>query len=582
MNKNRFARLALVGYVGLLALPNFLSLGSNTPMGQLESVERMAYGAAAWVLWFAIFGRHLWLAVALSIPLFLIWWPAELYLRSQVGATVTAAFIGLLIETNRREAMDFLTVYWPWVLLGLVPIALGVWVARLTHQERLMWTHRSRVWMLILLPAVGLMTYWVFDLQQNELDKGLQFKKDAFWVEPMGYWTSKWGSIYPLDPYLAMRRYSEDTQRVQRMRKVVSAFQFGAVRQAAPAADLIVLVIGESARADRWQLGGYQRQTNPLLSRQKNLVYFSDVVTYATATRTSVPKIISRAPVVNPVGPVGKVVEPSFLKALSEVGYQTYWVSNQSASGFFDTSVVFYARDANTVLFVNPGNYGAEGSYDESLLGGLKEAISTGKPAAVVLHTLGSHFNYAHRYPASFDVFKPSIKQKEFAFSMEVVRKKEVNNAYDNSILYTDYVLSKVIDTVKASGRAAVVVYVSDHGEDIYEPGCISSGLVRNSVASYRVPALAWYSDRFEAQRPELVRHMRQMAAQPMQTDFAFQAMLDVASVTLPTTNGRPMPSFATGTVPRAPRWVAGVGDGVVDFDEALKGDHCRVARAEK
>ena len=198
-----------------------------------------------------------------------------------------------------------------------------------------------------------------------------------------------------------------------------------------------MLVIGESARADRWAINGYARPTSPHLSSTPNLVSFHDVVSIATATRVSVPIILTRKPA--DFAESFAFPERSVVSLFKEAGFHTVWLSNQALVGQYDTPISVYAKEADVPAFLNPSSYDVQTPFDEVLLGPLKSALTSEHAAVfVVVHMLGSHFNYRHRYPEAFDQFHPSPTPHDPVSLHDPRWKEALNNAYDNSILYTD------------------------------------------------------------------------------------------------------------------------------------------------
>ena len=121
--------------------------------------------------------------------------------------------------------------------------------------------------------------------------------------------------------------------------------------------------------------------------------------------------------------------------------------------------------------FLNPSSYEALTTFDEVLLGPLRNSLLSEHPAVfIVVHFMGSHYNYRQRYPDQFDRFRPSPTPTDPVSIHEPYWKDALNNAYDNSILYSDHILAEVISALKASGRErALMLYVSDHGEDLFD-----------------------------------------------------------------------------------------------------------------
>jgi glucan phosphoethanolaminetransferase (alkaline phosphatase superfamily) len=567
---------AVFVFASVLTWPNLLRVGGNGAMGNLEAVELPILALGFWLVWFAAFKR-LWIGAAAATVVCAWWWPLELFLRREFGLPITPTSVGLALESDWRETGEFLVTYGkqlaPAFLVVLGVSAFTVWQCRLHQLE---WTHRSRWWVLIVFPVLAWIAHSAFDVQDSSMDT--EPPKDIFRVEPEGYWGDKWRDVFPVDLPMAVLRFREETQRVDGLRERVAHYDFHPKLTGAPAAEVLVVVIGESSRADRWSLAGYQRDTNPLLSRKQNLFFFGNTVTRSVATRTAVPSIVSRQPVLQATGEPNPSVEPSFLRALQQAGFRTHWISNQSSTGFFDTSVLFHAKDAEQLQFTNPASFSRRGSFDEALLLPLDRALNQAAgPIAIVLHTMGSHLAFENRYPTTFDRFQPSRKTAGETFKNGREEIEATSNTYDNTILYTDHVLSAVIDRVQATGRRAAVLYVSDHGQDVFDKGCLAPN-TRATAYSYRVPALLWLSESLVSARPDLAEEARRKRHEKLVNDLVFPTVLDLAGIAVrPSASpSRAVSLFSKGG--SVAREVAGLGDVWFDFDEAEGRNRCSIS----
>ena len=232
-----------------------------------------------------------------------------------------------------------------------------------------------------------------------------------------------------------------------------------------------MLVIGESSRYDRWEINGYKRGTNPLLKQENNLVSLQDLITPVSATRLSVPVIISRKPGRQSL--TSGFTEKSVLTAFKEAGYKTYWISNQISFGQFDTPISAFAKEADVIQFMNLGGYSDQSNFDDILLEPLQNAMKDPSPKKlIVLHTLGNHWNYSQRYPKEFDKWQPSLFGVDKPEYTDTKIKPQLYNSYDNSILYTDWFLSQVIGKLKSADVMTSMFYVADHGQVLYDGDC--------------------------------------------------------------------------------------------------------------
>lgn len=264
--------------------------------------------------------------------------------------------------------------------------------------------------------------------------------------------------------------------------------------------ELIIFVVGEAVRADRFALNGYARQTNPLLGKE-DVVSFSDVSSCGTSTAVSVPCMFSVLTRKTFNTRASKSTE-NLLDVLSHAGVNVLWRDNNSGSKGVSERVQFedFTQAAlNPVCDVE--------CRDEGMLTGLDAYIDSKKKGDlfIVLHQMGNHGPaYYKRYPQAFEVFTPSCRFNQF----ENCTNEEINNAYDNSILYTDAFLAKVINFLKpySTGFNTAMLYFSDHGESLGENNIYLHGLPYAIAPDNQthIPALMWFGDGFGIDRQML------------------------------------------------------------------------------
>jgi lipid A ethanolaminephosphotransferase len=252
--------------------------------------------------------------------------------------------------------------------------------------------------------------------------------------------------------------------------------------------ELVIMVVGETARADHWSLNGYSQITNPRLAREE-VINFPNFWACGTSTSVSVPCMFSR---LGRAGlEAGKArTEDNALDILRRAGVSILWRDNNSDSKGVAVRGVY--EDFKTSL-MNPVCDEVE-CRDEGLLHGLQQHIDAQKgDILIVLHQMGDHGpSYYKRYPKAFEHFTPVCRTNDLGSCTS----EEINNAYDNAILYTDYLLSKVIDLLKTNDHRfeTAMLYVSDHGESLGEYGVYLHGMpyVLAPDAQKHVPAVMW------------------------------------------------------------------------------------------
>ena len=300
-----------------------------------------------------------------------------------------------------------------------------------------------------------------------------------------------------------------------------------------------VIVVGETARAANFSLNGYARQTNPHLAHQEGLINFARVQSCGTATAVSVPCVFS-AMGRERYDDVKARHQEGLLDVLSHAGLRVLWRDNNSGCKGVCDRVAFL--DMATPGGANKHCVGDE-CYDEGLLDGLPELIRQSKQdLVIVLHQKGSHGPaYARRYPAGFGRFGPVCDSGEF----DSCTRASIAAAYDNTILYTDYFLSRTIDTLREAARDSGVdtsmLYFSDHGESLGENNMYLHGapwLFAPSEQTH-VPMMLWMSDGFSRRFGIDRACLAARRDQPLSHDNVFHSVLGMLDIDTAVLNPR-------------------------------------------
>lgn len=258
--------------------------------------------------------------------------------------------------------------------------------------------------------------------------------------------------------------------------------------------ELIILVVGETARADRFSLNGYYKNTNPLLAKEK-VVSFSNVTSCGTSTGVSVPCMFS-ALSRKDYDKASALNQENALDVLAENGVEILWRDNNSDSKGVATRLTYQDFKSPTL---NPACEGE--CRDIGMLHGLDEFIAAkkGKEMLIVLHQMGNHGpEYYRRYPKEFARFQPMCMTGE----LRDCTQEEIDNSYDNAILYTDYFLANVIGFLKKydATYATAMLYVSDHGESLGEHGFYlhAAPYMMAPKEQTHIPAIMWMGRNFD------------------------------------------------------------------------------------
>jgi glucan phosphoethanolaminetransferase (alkaline phosphatase superfamily) len=464
----------------------------------------------------------------------------------------------VLMETNSQETAQFL----PPIIMAAILVPLLLWVYWLVVTRMipkgftLVWRGRVVVILLgLLLPARDLATF------------GPQFGWTAIGgrlqeMYPFGTVAAGWNAM-ALRSKLGQRSHTSKDFAVEPARALPPGQR-----------EIHVLVVGETARASSFQIDGYPRETTPLLSANPDVISFQDVSAAAPCTLLSVPLLLTPAS----ASQVAQAMSmPSCMGVFKKAGYRVHWLSTQRKHGPYDTTVSVFSNDADDAAFLSGkldtaerGRY--EATFDGDLLPHLKESLAKNEPRVLlVLHTMGSHMPYHRRYPAKFAHFSVNTAVCETVTSMgKPTPEQMVNmeNAYDNSVRYTDYVLSQVIRLLEEQKAISTMTYVSDHGEN---PGKTESmpyahGDMTQDVL--HVPMMVWASHQFREKYPAQVAALRSHITTPVSATSTFHLLLDLAG--LHTDLLKRDLSPANSDFKSGPRLVAGSLTWTQDYDASF------------
>ena len=288
-------------------------------------------------------------------------------------------------------------------------------------------------------------------------------------------------------------------------------------------AETLVLVIGETSRADNWQLYGYSRKTNPLLTQTKGLTVFTDYMSQSNTTHKSVPILLSLAEADN-----YDILyhTKGIMQAFREAGYHTVYLSNQQRNHSF---IDFLGEQADDCLFLRDSH--PDNAYDTDLLVPLAQKLARqkGKRTFIVLHTYGSHFSYADRYPDDMREFK----NDQYDGAKREYRPQLIN-AYDNSICQTDLLLRRIIEQLTAHGGSAAMVYTSDHGEDIFDDArhLFLHASPFPSFWQLHVPLIVWTSPTYRQRHGAITSALDANRHKAAESNSVFHTLLTMGGVT--------------------------------------------------
>lgn len=290
---------------------------------------------------------------------------------------------------------------------------------------------------------------------------------------------------------------------------------------------VVVLVVGETARAADFSLYGYDKNTNPYLS-DENIVTFKNMSSCGTATAVSLPCIFAATKHEN-----FKVSDALFTQNLLDIvalsGYRVIWIENNSGC----KGVCNRVEQKNIRVTNNPKWCKNGYCYDEILVEELNKQLSNIKGnTLIIMHMIGSHGPaYFERYPKQFKKFTPTCDTSD----LTSCSREQINNTYDNTILYTDYVLDKMIKELKThSNYQSALLYVSDHGESLGENNIYLHGLPYFIAPDYqtKVPFIMWLSGSLiKADNIDMLKLQNEAENVQASHDNVFHTMLNLLKI---------------------------------------------------
>ncbi|HEC60550.1 MAG TPA: phosphoethanolamine--lipid A transferase [Methylophaga sp.] len=293
-----------------------------------------------------------------------------------------------------------------------------------------------------------------------------------------------------------------------------------------PDRELIILVVGETVRADHFSLNGYGQKTNPRLEKE-NIINFSNVWSCGTSTAVSVPCLFGLAGKSDYDHSKAKSIG-NVLDIAQHASVNVLWLDNNSSSKGVADRVEYQSYkspDINPVCDIE--------CRDVGMLAHLQTYIDSHPTGdiLIILHQMGNHGPaYYKRYPDEFEHFKPTCKTNQ----LEKCSSEEINNAYDNAILYTDFFLSETINLLKNNDPnfESVLMYVSDHGESLGENGIYLHGLpyMLAPDAQKHVPMLLWFGENIDTEEIN-VEKIKLKSDQELSHDNVFHSILGLLEI---------------------------------------------------
>ena len=457
------------------------------------------------------------------------------------GFGISRKMVIIITETNSQEVREFI----PWLLdslrnskpamaillSGAVVACIGIYHKFIRRKTAL---HTERSFREKSHPLQSIWVVFTLSTSMAGLLYGACFMLSA-----------PWGKVnhFPIGRTLASAySVAENMERVKELSEKTRPLPHSELAKSRNLADKVVVVIGESASKGHWSAYGYPLPTTPvidsLLQSSGDLAtfLFTGAAASSTATSGNLPRILT---FMSDKPDAGEWYDyPTLLQLFKAYGYTTTWLSNQEKSGKWSNLSGILSSDADVVRYL--GSIDSEDHlterYDDILIPDFHQTYSSPDSLQLIcLHLLGSHTEYDKRYPpersrfTSDDILsipETSLPKREWLNK----RKARTVAEYDNSILFTDSILGLVIKEIERDTLPAVMVYLSDHGENVYDDRDFRGRDVNFTDVPFIIVANKAYTER----NPEIMQQLASSSHHSFSTSSTIYMLITLVGGSYP------------------------------------------------
>ncbi|MCP1624883.1 phosphoethanolamine transferase CptA [Pseudomonas nitroreducens] len=518
----------------------------------------------------AFFLSSLWLAPPLLLPRFtkgiaavigLVLWGASLVGLSYFGIykqEFSQSVIFVMFESNTAEAGEYFSQYFSlWLCLAL--LAYSVVAVLLWKRIRpIRMPAYARVPLAVLLVVLNLFYPFYKQMVTQERTFAQAVEKVQSRMEPAVPWQLVVG-------YVQYRQQLDNMQKLLQQNASLPPLQ-NLKDSSGNDPRTLVLVLGESTTRQHMHLYGYGRETTPnldaLAASGLGLTVFQNVVAPRPYTIEVMQQILTFGDEQNPDR---FLTDPSLINLMKQAGYKTFWITNQQTMTKRNTMLTTFSQQTDEQAYLNNQRNQNASQYDGVVLAPFEKALrDPAQKKFIVIHLLGTHMDYRYRYPEEFAYFKDR-QGVPSALSDDQV---ETYNFYDNAVRYNDFVVSSLMKRYNESNANGFMLYLSDHGEDVYSSGN-HDRLGRNEMdptrPMYTIPFMIWTSPSWQTNHP---RDLQAVANRPYSSSHLIHTLSDLAGLSYD--RYEPAKSLVSGQFVATPRWIGDPyrKDGLHDFDK--------------
>ena len=491
-------------------------------------------------------GLVLWLASLVSLGYFFIY-------RQEFSQSV----IFIIFESNISEGQEYIAQYFKWWMIPAF-LAYSAGAFFLWLQVRNFEISRLGAFILVTLILSGLFVYPNIKLLSNKtfsLSKAMEILEKR--MEPAAPWQLVFGYTQYRKQLRAVADLLEKNRQVQPLANLQNA------NQDIPAT--LVLVIGESTNRQHMSLYGYPRKTSPRLEAiSAELQVFRNVYAPRPYTIEVLQQVLSFADQLNPDL---YLTTPSLINLMKQAGYKSFWITNQQTMTKRNTLLTSFSQQADEQAYLNHSRAQNSAEYDMNVVKPFRQALADpAEKKLIIVHLLGTHMKYEYRFPPEFAVFKDRTGLADWVNKEQ----QAIINDYDNAVLYNDFIMSTLIDSMRQAKSNGFMVYFSDHGEDVFDSGehnILGRNEGKPTVPMYAVPFIVWMTDSWRATHPN---DFSGFLDRPYSTSHFIHTWSDLAGLSYE--GFEPEKSLVSPQFKEMPVWVGDPGNpkGLIDLRKML------------
>ena len=455
----------------------------------------------------AVIGLVLWAFSLVSLGYYCVY-----------GQEFSQSVIFIMFESNPAEAREYFSQYFVWWMVpALVIYSAIAWL--LWRQVRPIHLSRRAAWIAVALIAIALFAYpQIKNINRGVLSSAMAAETIQKRMEPAVPWQMLVGYMQYQEQLAGMQELLDQNKKLPPIMNLVEAN--------AEQPKTLVLVIGESTNRQHMSLYGYPRQTTPKLDALRNqLTVFNKVIGPRPYTIEVLQQVLTFADQENPDL---YLTTPSLMNIMKQAGYKTFWITNQQTMTKRNTMLTNFSQQTDEQFYLNNSRDQNSRSYDESVIEPFQKVLADpAEKKLIIVHLLGTHMKYEYRYPPEFARFNDRAGLADWATPDQI----PVINNYDNAVLYNDEVVANLISSFSATNPNGLLVYFSDHGEDVFDsPGhkILGRNEGRPTEPMYAVPFFTWESESWKKSHP---RDLSKFADRPYQTSHFIHTWADLVGL---------------------------------------------------